>query len=267
VILFLDIDGVLHSRPEPGEHGETDLFASLHLLEGVLRQAPNAEVVIASSWREHHPLEEMREYFAEDVRDRIVGVTPVLAGGLRHAECLAWLAQHRPAGTRWLALDDDAGEFEPGCANLLPIDGTVGLTADTASELLERLLAPRKLGEVLDALHGPDTPPALRFDPHRADIAPTLRMPETSASEITPDQLEFLTGYANGALSRPEAMRRLGFTSYGELVDAMDAAGMRIELPQEVLDRTDRSTNEVLFRDDLSNDESPRRESGDREGG
>jgi hypothetical protein len=158
VIVFTDFDGITHAAPVPGRPGEAELFASLHVLEGVLRQVPHAEIVISSSWREHHPLDEMREYFAQDLRDRIVGVTPVLAGQPRQDECLAWLAQHRPAGTRWLALDDDAGQFEPGCANLILVDGLVGLTAASASELLRRLQAPRMPGEVLEALPGPNPP-------------------------------------------------------------------------------------------------------------
>jgi hypothetical protein len=150
VILFLDIDGVLHPRPLPGQSGQTDLFSALHLLEDVLRQAPDVEVVISSSWREHHPLDEMREFFSEDLRERIVDVTPLppLAGGPgelsdypRHAECAAWMAQRRPAGTPWLAIDDACEEFVPDCAQLLLVDGSVGLTPASAAELLARLRA------------------------------------------------------------------------------------------------------------------------------
>lgn len=152
MILFLDIDGVLHPKPVIGRSGETDLFCSLDLLEDVLRQAPHVQVVISSSWREHHALDEMREYFSPALRHRIIDVTPVaplttmpehLAGLPRHAECLAWLAQHRPAGTPWLALDDTPEQFAPNCAQLLLISGHLGLTAESACELLARLQAAR----------------------------------------------------------------------------------------------------------------------------
>jgi hypothetical protein len=73
VILFLDFDGVLHPRPVAARNCE--VFCAIHRLEDVLRQVPDVEVVISSSWRHHHPFGEMREYFAEDVRCR-VGVTP-----------------------------------------------------------------------------------------------------------------------------------------------------------------------------------------------
>jgi hypothetical protein len=152
VILFLDFDGVLHPRPVTGRSGETNLFSSLHLVENVLREVPDVEVVISSSWRERHSLEEMREYFSENLRERVIDLTPLpadvacyptLSDYARHAECLTWLARRRPAETLWLAIDDAREEFAPGCANLLLIDGTVGLTPDSAAELLERLQAVR----------------------------------------------------------------------------------------------------------------------------
>lgn len=148
MILFLDIDGVLHPKPVLGRSGETDLFCSLHLLEDVLREAPHVQVVISSSWREHHPLDEIREYFSPDLRERIVGATPLpplasmpehLADFPRQAECAAWLARYRPPGTTWLAIDDMAEDFAPRCAQLLLIDGSVGLTSESATELLRGL--------------------------------------------------------------------------------------------------------------------------------
>jgi hypothetical protein len=147
VILFVDFDGVLHPRPVPDRPGETDMFVSLHLLENVLRQVQYVEVVISSSWRERFPLHEMREFFSEDLRERVIDATPLppLAGvpaelmnHPRHAECEAWLHRRGAVGTRWLALDDSATDFAPGCANLLLIDGALGLTAESAAELLKR---------------------------------------------------------------------------------------------------------------------------------
>ena|SRR6185369_5198182 len=153
MILFLDFDGVLHPRPAPGS-GETDLFRSLHLLEGVLRQLPDVEVVISSAWRVSQSPDEIREYFAEDLRDRIIGMTPLpgedielapseLVNFPRQTQCVAWLARNRPAGAPWLAIDDTAEEFEPRCAQLLLIDGWEGLTPESAAKLLGRLKADR----------------------------------------------------------------------------------------------------------------------------
>lgn len=108
MFLFLDFDGVLHPR----SGGE--LFASLPLLEQVLHDAPDVHVVSSSSWRELYGLQELREFFCEALRARIVGVTPVYGSAelasrgrakfRRHAECVAWLAGSDDR--RWLALDD-----------------------------------------------------------------------------------------------------------------------------------------------------------------
>ncbi len=143
-----DFDGVLHPRPGTGGSSGHELFASLEVLEDVLRQVPHEEVVISSSWREHHSFEEMRQYFSKDLRDRIVGVTPLppldsvpehLTNYPRHAECVAWLGRNRPAAMPWLAIDDTESEFDPVCAQLLLIDGWVGLDHESAAQLLQRL--------------------------------------------------------------------------------------------------------------------------------
>lgn len=57
MILFLDFDGVLHPffpRADRSDE-ENQLFAYLPRLEGVLRDFPEWQIVISSSWREHHP--------------------------------------------------------------------------------------------------------------------------------------------------------------------------------------------------------------------
>lgn len=148
MILFLDFDGVLHPRPVIGRSSDSGLFSCLELLEDVLRQLPHVEVVISSAWRTTHTLDHMRHYFSKDLRDRVIGMTPEpplenvpehLSDYTRHAECVAWLAQHRPAGEPWLAIDDMAEDFAPRCRQLLLIDGWVGLDAESAARLLLRL--------------------------------------------------------------------------------------------------------------------------------
>lgn len=188
MILFLDFDGVLHPQPTILRPGR-GVFTALHLLEDVLRQVPHVEVVISSSWRMRHPFGELREFFAPDVRDRIVGVTP-MPGDVaeaprelhnecpRHAECLAWLARHRPPGTPWLALDDIADEFAPQCRNLMLIDGARGLMPDTAQALLLLLTRGRKhtLADMIAQCDPSATPPA--------DLAQWDRSPPVGGEEM-----------------------------------------------------------------------------------
>lgn len=112
VILFLDFDGVLH-HVFPREDRTDDQnapFYYLPRLERVLRDFPQVRVVISSTWRRHKSLDELREYFSEDLRDRVVGVT---AEGpedrfraVRQHLCLHWLEEHGLKNARWVALDD-----------------------------------------------------------------------------------------------------------------------------------------------------------------
>jgi len=54
-IIFLDFDGVLH----PDGVG---LFSRLPLLESFLSRMPEAEIVVSSTWREDHTLDELRQF-------------------------------------------------------------------------------------------------------------------------------------------------------------------------------------------------------------
>lgn len=113
MILFLDIDGVLHplmprrDRPQ----SEAGQLSYLPRLAKVLSQYPEVQIVISSTWRVTRTLDQLRVLFPEDLQHRVVGVTPVLdearyPGG-REIEALAWLDAHAP-GEEWVALDDCA---------------------------------------------------------------------------------------------------------------------------------------------------------------
>lgn len=110
--LFLDFDGVTHYVfPVAGvSDPDNAYFAFLPAIEAVLRTKPYpVQIVISSSWRENRGLAELRAYFASDLRDRVIGVTPehndgLVAGG-RLGEILAWLDRHDP-GAPWVAVDD-----------------------------------------------------------------------------------------------------------------------------------------------------------------
>jgi len=113
MILFLDIDGVLH--PDPPQPDQR--LRSLPRLVEVLRDFPQVEVVISSLWREKLSLDELRELFPADLRERIIDVTPIaerIDGWLparREGEILDWLETSGRAGEPWLAIDDQAWQF------------------------------------------------------------------------------------------------------------------------------------------------------------
>jgi hypothetical protein len=145
MILFLDFDGVLH--PEPCCDRE-QLFCRMPLLEAVLRDVPSVEIVISSTWRVQHSLDELQQLFSPDIGCRITGVTPLrptvdppphLAPYPRHAEIDAWLKQSSRTAERWIALDDRADWFKPFLTTLVHCDSSIGLTEEIANELKRRL--------------------------------------------------------------------------------------------------------------------------------
>jgi hypothetical protein len=142
MILFLDFDGVTH--PEPYFH--ENVFCR-HLIESVLRERElrDIQIVISSSWREHHSLDVMREFFSRDIKDRVIGTTPDIwdpalpQAYVREHECLAWLAANRPTGERWLAIDDRPSFFQPNCPNLFLTDTMQGFQPKQMSSLGDML--------------------------------------------------------------------------------------------------------------------------------
>lgn len=134
LVLFLDFDGVLH----PAGVREDSYLVDLPNLAEVLRRFTGAvQVVVSSTWREYESLDQLRGYFPQDLQRLVVGVTPLLPGQNRQAECQAWLRDHAPQA-HWLAVDDDAGEFEPDCQNLFLVPKT-GLEPAVAHALIARI--------------------------------------------------------------------------------------------------------------------------------
>ena len=155
MIVFLDFDGVVH----PEElHNPANLFSRLHLIEAVLREFPAVEIVISSAWRlgfdnDELAVSKLREHFSHDIAPRVVGVTPVfmkfmdkdshevLSSFTRHWECEAWMAAHRPPGTRWLALDDRTFLFRPYTENLMEFHRLVAFRQEDQDPLRQYLVA------------------------------------------------------------------------------------------------------------------------------
>lgn len=116
MILFLDFDGVLHAPKKDG------LFARVSQFEEALEKHPQIEIIISSSWRESHSLEQLKAIFTKDFSKRIKGVTPVFefepvewadgsgffmgSQGLRQKEIEAYMGENYPPHTPWIAIDD-----------------------------------------------------------------------------------------------------------------------------------------------------------------
>ena len=76
MILFLDFDGVLHPWDPKTNLNEKQMFSLKPLLENTLRNFPDVEIVITSSWRQKYSLEKLRHLFSAEFSSRIIGVTP-----------------------------------------------------------------------------------------------------------------------------------------------------------------------------------------------
>lgn len=145
VPIFLDFDGALHPYFPAFDEGDPAAhhFCDAPAFEAVLRQCPQAYVVISSTWRRGRTLDHLRTKFSEDIRPRIVGVTPVLPDshgeGVRQREVEAWLEQAGCPAAPWVAVDDDPSGFSPGACLVLTHDG---FKARESALLLEALVDP-----------------------------------------------------------------------------------------------------------------------------
>ncbi len=121
-LLFLDFDGVLH----PCTAGT---FVYLDRFQDFLSKHPDLCVVLSTTWRLDYPWEELLAFFSPDLRARFVGATPDLPDSpyVREKEIHAWLRANQCGHVPWVALDDDASLFSPGCQNLVQCETIRGL--------------------------------------------------------------------------------------------------------------------------------------------
>ncbi|MBT0959843.1 HAD domain-containing protein [Denitromonas iodatirespirans] len=143
IYVFLDFDGVTHPLREVED------FRCLPRIEAVLREFDECRVVITSDWRTLFSLRRLQTHFSDDIRERVIGTTPLLLPthgadfyGLREAEARQWLAQRQAADAPWLAIDDAPGNW-PTRARLLLTDFKCGFMDDDAERMRTVLRALR----------------------------------------------------------------------------------------------------------------------------
>lgn len=140
MILFLDFDGVLHSRFIGAQ-----FFCHTPLLWQILRTCPDVQVVFSTSWREAHRPEELLDFVTYggglDLAHRFIGQTPIIKAQsdhhLRDLEIQRWLDANQH--THWLALDDMPELFRSEHPNLYLVDGSTGLTDLDVTAIIGRL--------------------------------------------------------------------------------------------------------------------------------
>lgn len=138
MLLFMDIDGVLHPvGTHPGNH----LTCKPRFEQWAARHA-DPRFVITSSWRNRYPVAVLQGYFSPEAGSRVIGATPRFYGVTMHRryrEILAWLAKNDAMKEHWLALDDSAADFPPGCPQLVRCVPERGFDNAVASELDHRV--------------------------------------------------------------------------------------------------------------------------------
>jgi len=129
LVLFLDIDGVMH-RAENGS------FENMPHLKWLLDYLPDLHLVISSDWRLTMDEAALLALFPMGIRSRIVGTTPYLRGQPREQECRQFALEHGVA--RYLAVDDDTTVFSSGCPFLVQTNRYIGLDRAVAERIVEQ---------------------------------------------------------------------------------------------------------------------------------
>lgn len=132
-IIFLDIDGVL-AHYESNEEIDPVCVARLDKLV----EETGADIVISSTWRASHSLEEIQvQLEMHGFRGRIVDATPVLLGATRGEEIAEYLASIQEP-LRFVILDDvnDVGDL---VHHLILVDDFVGLQDEDVERCLNLL--------------------------------------------------------------------------------------------------------------------------------
>lgn len=138
--IFLDFDGVLHGEGQfsNGLFEHIDAFC-----ETVKPFVNNTSIVISSSWRESHSLNELKCIFESEVANIIVGITPQRKDsynrGGRQKEIQDYCNEFHIAQEDWIALDDMKILFEKVCPNLILTNNETGINSQDLEKLRDFL--------------------------------------------------------------------------------------------------------------------------------
>ncbi|CAE8733923.1 unnamed protein product [Polarella glacialis] len=139
-IVFLDVDGVLHSVEA---HPEAFLGHQQLLLLKRILEATGARIVLSTTWRRDPAhLQQVLDALDGVGIERPIGATPDLWRAGRASEISAWLAANASlVAGQWVSLDDLPLEEELPSQHVVTLDGLLGLTAEKVSEAIAKLSA------------------------------------------------------------------------------------------------------------------------------
>ena len=141
--LFLDFDGVLHpdryalTNYDPNRvFRSNEIFNQAPILAGLITEFP-CQIIISSSWRFTHSLDEMKEKLPKAIAKNVVGVTgdAYIGPYPRYNEIQEYLISRNKSLYAWRALDDSKLEFPRGCTDLILCDPNTGIATKQIQEL------------------------------------------------------------------------------------------------------------------------------------
>ena len=134
--LFLDFDGVLHPSIT------SEYFTKLDLMREGINGQP-VEIVISSSWRFHHSLDELKNFLGPEIGKRVIATTGDAHIGkfARYQEIKKWVEINRCE--KWAILDDSKFEFPDDLDNLILCDPRRGMTDSVVTKLRSWLMEDR----------------------------------------------------------------------------------------------------------------------------
>ena len=105
---------------------------------------PQIEIVISSSWKDSRSLQELQNFFSEDIGKRVIGITPCwrdypelleVNGYQRHTEIVVWIRYSDEPWVKWVALDHKSFLFQPFLMNLVRTQSLIGFDSAAESQL------------------------------------------------------------------------------------------------------------------------------------
>jgi hypothetical protein len=134
-VLFLDFDGVLH--PASGVVSSLTRWCWLPVLAQLLARQDDVRIVVHSSWRDDHDIDQLRELLS-NVGERVIGATPQ-GGRLESIE--RWLEAHPDVSSYRILDDDESDFFHPLPRELILCDSARGIGDKHAQQQLLAWLA------------------------------------------------------------------------------------------------------------------------------
>ena len=149
-LIFLDMDGVLNSMQSShyywklkGRKSFMNDFDTLcpiacSNLQHILENVSKVQVVISSTWRLFHSIEDW-DQMKDKVPDLdVIGMTPNLAFNPRGHEIHKWLRDNNRLDSRYAVIDDDS-DMDKVEDNFFKIDYRVGLSWVECEKIIEHL--------------------------------------------------------------------------------------------------------------------------------